>query len=55
MSRKTYKPEQIIGMLRGVEVGLSQSQTVSGIFRGFGVSEQSCRRWRKEHGGMECA
>ena len=41
MSRKTYKPEQIIGMLREAEVRLSQGQTVGGICRGFGVSEQT--------------
>ena len=53
MIRKTYKPEQIIGMVREAEVLLSQGQTVGEICRGFGVSEQSYYRWRKEYGGME--
>ena len=65
MSRKMYKPEQIIGMLREAEVRLSQGQTVGEICRGFGVSEQSYYRpsrrrfaclpgnGRREYGGME--
>lgn len=47
MSRKTYKPEQIIGMLREAEVRLSQGATVGEVCRGFGVSEQSYYRWRR--------
>ncbi len=53
MSRKRYTLEQIIGMLREVEVRLSQGQTVGEICRGFGVSEQSYYRWHLEYGGME--
>lgn len=53
MSRKKYKPEQIIGMLREAEVRLSQGQTVGEICRSFSVSEQSYYRWRREYGGME--
>ena len=53
MSRKRYTPEQIIGMLREAEIRLSQGQTVCEICRGFGVSEQSYYRWRREYGGME--
>ena len=53
MSRKRYTAEQIIGMLREAEVRLSQGQSVSEICRGFGVSDQSYYRWRREYGGME--
>jgi putative transposase len=53
MSRKTYKPEQIIGMLQEAEIRLSQGQTVGEICHGFGVAEQSYYRWRREYGGME--
>lgn len=53
MSRKNYKPEQIIGMLREAEVRLSQGTTVGELCRGFGISEQSYYRWRREYGGME--
>ena len=53
MSRKRYTPEQIIGMLREAEVRLAQGQSVGEICRGFGVSDQSDYRWRREYGGME--
>jgi putative transposase len=53
MSQKLYKPEHIIGMLREAEIRLSQGQTVGEVCRGFGVSEQSYYRWRREYGGME--
>ena len=53
MSRKRFKPEQIIAMLREAEVRLAEGQTVGEICRGLGVSEQSYYRWRREYGGME--
>ena len=53
MSRKRYTPEQIIGMLREVEVRLSQGETVGLICRSLGVSEQSYYRWRREYGGLK--
>ena len=53
MSRKRYTPEQIIGMLREAEVRLAQGRSVSEVCRGFGVSDQSYYRWRREYGGME--
>lgn len=53
MSRKRFKPEQIIGMLREAEVRLSQGSKVGEVCRHLGVSEQSFYRWRREYGGME--
>lgn len=53
MSRKRFKPEQIIGMLREAEVRLSQGAKVGEVCRHLGVSEQSFYRWRREYGGME--
>jgi len=53
MSRKRYTAEQIIGMLREAEVRLSHGEKFGEICRGFGVSEQSYYRWRREYGGME--
>ena len=41
MSRKRYKPEQIINMLREAEVALSGGQTVGEVCRSLGISEQS--------------
>lgn len=32
---------------------MPRGETVGGICRGFGLSEQTCNRWRHEYGGME--
>ncbi len=53
MSRKRYTAEQIIGLLREAEVGLSQGDTVGAVCRRLGLSEQSYYRWRREYGGMK--
>ena len=53
MSRKSYAPEGIIGMLREAEIVLSQGKTVGQACRALGVSEQSYYRWRHEYGGLK--
>ena len=53
MARKRYTTEQIIGLLREAEVRLGQGQTIGTICRGFGISEQSYYRWRREYGGLK--
>ena len=53
MSRKRFKPEQIIRMLREAEVGLSQGMKVKDLCRGLGISEQTYYRWRREYGGLK--
>ena len=53
MSRRRYKAEQIIGMLREAEVLNSQDQSVEVICRGFGISENTYYRWRREYGGLK--
>ena len=55
MSRKRYRPEQIINLLREAEVGLSQGRKVGEVCRSLGISEQSYYRWRSEYGGMKLA
>ncbi len=55
MSRKRYKPEQIINMLREAEVSLSRGQKLGEVCRALGISEQSYYRWRSEYGGMKLA
>jgi transposase-like protein len=53
MSRKRYKPEQIISMLREAEVQISRGQKVAQICRGLGIAEQTYYRWRREYGGLK--
>ena len=53
MSKKRYKPEQIIGKLREAEVALAQGQTAAQVCRGLGISEQTFYRWRRVYGGLK--
>jgi len=53
MARKRYTAEQIIGMLREVEILLGQGQTVAHAVKHISVTEQTYYRWRKEYGGMK--
>ena len=53
MSRKIYKPEQIIRKLREVEIFIAQGMTAQQAARQIGVTEQTYYRWRKEYGGMQ--
>jgi len=53
MSRKRFTMEQIIGLLREMDVKISQGKHVGQICRDIGISEQTYYRWRKEYGGMK--
>jgi putative transposase len=53
MPRKTYGPEQIIGMLREADVALGQGRTVGEVCRGLGITSVMYYRWRKEYGGLK--
>jgi putative transposase len=53
MKRNRFTVEQIIKMLREVEVHLSQGKSVKLVSRELGITEQTYYRWRKEYGGMK--
>ena len=55
MGRKRYTPEQIISILRQIEVELSQDKglSVEGASRKAGISVQTFYRWRRDYGGMQ--
>ncbi len=53
MARKGKSTEEIIQALREAEVRLGQGETVGNICRGFGISEQTCYKWRREYGGLK--
>ena len=53
MARKTYGPEQIIGLLREADVALGQGRTVGEVCRELGVTSVTYYRWRKEYGGLK--
>jgi putative transposase len=47
------KPEEIIAVLRQVEVMINQGKTVPMACRDSGITEQTYYRWRKTYGGMQ--
>jgi transposase-like protein len=53
MSTKRYKPEQIVNLLRQVEVAIANGKTTPQAAREAGITEQTYYRWRKEFGGLK--
>ena len=53
MARRKYTPEQIIGILRQVEVAVSNGRSTPQACREAGIVEQTFYRWRKEYGGLK--
>ena len=53
MTRKRYKPEEIVAKLRQVDVLVSQGQGMTEAIRQIGVSEVTYYRWRQEFGGLK--
>lgn len=53
MSRKRFRPEEIIAKLREADVLLSQGTAVAAVVKALEVSEVTYYRWRKEYGGMK--
>ncbi len=52
MGKKNYTTEQIILILRKVEVLCGQGKTISEAVRQNGITDQTYYKWRKEYGGM---
>ena len=53
MSRKRFKPEEIVNKLREADVLLAQGKTVPQACKQIGVTDQTYYRWRREYGGMK--
>jgi len=53
MARKKYAPEEIIKLLRLVEIEMSQGKSAGQACKKLGFTEQSYYRWRKEYGGLQ--
>jgi putative transposase len=53
MPKKRFSAEQIVVVLRQVEVLMSQGKAAPVACREAGISQQSYYRWRKEYGGLE--
>ena len=53
MSTKRYKPEQIVNLLRHIEVVIANGKTTPQACRDAQITAQTYYRWRKEFGGLK--
>ena len=53
MSTKRYKPEQIVNLLRQIEVEVANGKSTPQACRDAEITSQTYYRWRKEFGGLK--
>ena len=53
MPTKRYKPEQIVNLLRQVEVEIANGKTTPQACRDAEITVQTYYRWRREYGGLK--
>ena len=53
MPTKRFSAEQIVTLLRQIEVSMAQDKSAPVVCRDAGISQQSYNRWRKEYGGLD--
>jgi len=49
---KRFKAEQIVNMLREIDVKTANGKTIPESCKQLGISEQTYYRWRKIYGGL---
>jgi putative transposase len=53
MPMKRFKPEQIVNLLRQVEVEIANGETTPQACRDAEITAQTYYRWRREFGGLK--
>ena len=53
MPNQRYKPEQIVNLLRKIEVEIANGKTTPLACRDAQITAQTYYRWRKEYGGLK--
>jgi transposase-like protein len=53
MSTKRYKAEQIVNLLRQIEVEIANGKTTPQACRDAEITTQTYYRWRREYGGLK--
>jgi putative transposase len=53
MPNKRYKPEQIVNLLRKIEVEIANGKTTPQAARDAEITIQTYYRWRREFGGLK--
>src|ERR1700726_3045728 len=52
MPNKRYKAEQIVTLLRQIEVGIANGKTTPQVCKEAEITVQTYYRWRKEYGAV---
>ena len=50
---KRYQPEQVVNLLRQIEVAVADGKTTAQACKEAEIVEQTYFRWRKEYGGLQ--
>ena len=53
MPMKKHKPEQIVALLRQIEVEIANGKTTPQACKEAEITQQTYYRWRKEFGGLK--
>ena len=53
MARKKHSAEQIVAILRQIEVEVAHQKPLAQACKEAGITEQTYYRWRKEYGGLK--
>ena len=53
MPMQRYKPEQIVTVLRPIEVAMANGKSTPQACKEAGIHTQTYYRWRKEYGGLK--
>lgn len=53
MPKKTFTPEQIVLLLRQVDIAVAQGKSIPIACKDAKISEPTFYRWRKEYGGLQ--
>ena len=53
MPIKRYKPEQIVAVLRQIEVEIANGKMTPQACKEAEITQQTYYRWRKEYGGLK--
>jgi putative transposase len=53
MAKKRHTPEQVVNLLRQVEVGIANGKTTVQACKEASITEQTYYRWRREYGGLQ--
>jgi putative transposase len=53
MAIRRYKPEQIVNLLRQIEVGIANGKPTPQACKEAEITVQTYYRWRREYGGLK--